>query len=90
MTMMVFTTVSAHDERRGMQTWFRYAQKAAARGFTLIELIDNDSGQITIAYTTRVAPAGSNTLVLVPSAPDNADTPTARIALVRGSVQAGR
>jgi type IV pilus assembly protein PilA len=156
MTMMVLAT-PARDERRGMHAWFRHAQEAAARGFTLIELmivlaivavvaayaipayqdylarsrvgegmalaasarlavaenaangsdlaggyasppgtrnvesihLDSDSGQITIAYTTRVAPAGSNTLVLVPSAPDNADTPTARIALARGSIQAG-
>ncbi|KXU94646.1 general secretion pathway protein GspH [Caballeronia megalochromosomata] len=51
--------------------------------------VDSDNGQITIAYTTRVAPAGSNTLVLVPSTPDNADTPTARVALSRGAVQAG-
>ncbi|KAK49777.1 general secretion pathway protein GspH [Caballeronia jiangsuensis] len=51
--------------------------------------VDSDTGQITIAYTTRVAPEGSNTLVLVPSTPDNADTPTARIALSRGVVQAG-
>jgi type IV pilus assembly protein PilA len=51
--------------------------------------VDSDSGQITIAYTTRVAAAGSNTLTLVPSAPDNADAPTARIALARGSIQAG-
>ncbi|MDR5788213.1 MULTISPECIES: pilin [unclassified Caballeronia] len=51
--------------------------------------VDSDNGQITIAYTTRVAPAGSNTLVLVPSTPDNADTPTARVSLSRGSVQSG-
>ncbi|SAK43149.1 pilin family protein [Caballeronia glebae] len=51
--------------------------------------VDSDNGQIAIAYSTRVAPAGSNTLVLVPSTPDNADAPTARIALSRGAVQAG-
>ncbi|SAK45212.1 general secretion pathway protein H [Caballeronia fortuita] len=51
--------------------------------------VDSDNGQITIAYSTRVAPAGSNTLVLVPSTPDNADTPTSRVALSRGAVQAG-
>ncbi len=43
-----------------------------------------------IAFTTRVAPAGSNTLTLVPSVPDNADAPTARVALSKGSVQGGR
>jgi len=51
--------------------------------------IDDNTGQITVAFTTRVAPAGSNTLVLVPSVPDNADEPTARVALSKGSVQGG-
>ncbi len=37
----------------------------------------------------RGAAAGANTLVLVPSAPDQADTPTARVALSKGAVQAG-
>src|SRR6201991_3314908 len=40
--------------------------------------VDDDSGQITVAFTTRVAPDESNTLVLVPSVPDNADAPTSR------------
>src|ERR1700742_1785119 len=52
--------------------------------------VDDDTGQITVVFTTRVAPSGSNTLVLVPSVPDNADTPTARIALVKGSAQPGQ
>jgi type IV pilus assembly protein PilA len=51
--------------------------------------VDDDNGQITIAYSTRVAPAGENTIVLVPSTPDNADAPTARTVLTKGSVQAG-
>ena len=34
--------------------------------------VDDTNGQVTIAFSTRVAPAGSNTLVLVPSTPDNA------------------
>jgi type IV pilus assembly protein PilA len=51
--------------------------------------VNDDSGQITIAFTTRVASAESNTLVLVPSVPDNADTPTARVALVKGAAQPG-
>lgn len=51
--------------------------------------IDDDTGQITIAFTSRVAPAGTNTLVLVPSAPDRADAPTARVALAKGVMQAG-
>jgi type IV pilus assembly protein PilA len=51
--------------------------------------VDDDSGQITVAFTPRVAPANSNTLVLVPSVPDNIDTPTARVALLKGALQAG-
>lgn len=51
--------------------------------------VDDTTGQITVAFTTRVAPEGSNTLVLVPSVPDNADSPTARVALTQGSVQGG-
>ncbi|MGV7244033.1 pilin [Caballeronia sordidicola] len=51
--------------------------------------VNDDNGQITIAYSTRVAPAGENTIVLVPSSPDNADAPTARTVLTKGSVQAG-
>jgi type IV pilus assembly protein PilA len=51
--------------------------------------IDDTTGQITVAFTARVAAAGSNTLVLVPSAPDNADSPTARVALAQGSAQGG-
>src|ERR1700742_2051501 len=51
--------------------------------------VDDDTGQITVAFTTRVAPAGSNTLVLVPSVPDNAEAPTARVALVKGTAQPG-
>jgi type IV pilus assembly protein PilA len=65
-----------------------YASPPGTRNVESIH-VDSDSGQITIAYTTRVAPAGSNTLVLVPSSPDNADTPTARVSLSRGAVQAG-
>ncbi|MFM0053277.1 pilin [Caballeronia grimmiae] len=65
-----------------------HASPPATRNVESIH-VDSNTGQITIAYTTRVAPAGSNTLVLVPSAPDNADTPTARVALARGTVQAG-
>lgn len=51
--------------------------------------IDDATGQITVAFTARVAAAGSNTLVLVPSAPDNADAPTARVALAQNSAQGG-
>jgi type IV pilus assembly protein PilA len=65
-----------------------YASPPATRNVESIH-VDSDTGQITLSYSTRVAPAGSNTLVLVPSAPDNADTPTARVALARGAIQAG-
>jgi type IV pilus assembly protein PilA len=51
--------------------------------------VDDDSGQITVAFTTRVAPDASNTLVLVPSVPDNADAPTARVGLAKGAAQPG-
>lgn len=64
-----------------------YASPPGTRNVDSIH-VDSDTGQITIAYSTRVAPAGSNTLVLVPSTPDNADMPTARIARSRRS--AGR
>jgi len=51
--------------------------------------IASDTGQIVIAYTSRVAPAGSNTLVLVPSVPDDPAKPTARIALAAESTLPG-
>jgi len=51
--------------------------------------VDDATGQIAIAFSTRVAPAGANTLVLVPSVPDNADEPTGRVALAQGSMQSG-
>jgi type IV pilus assembly protein PilA len=65
-----------------------YASPPATRNVESIR-VDDDTGQITIAFTTRVAPAGSNTLTLVPSVPDNADAPTARVSLSKDSVQAG-
>jgi type IV pilus assembly protein PilA len=51
--------------------------------------INDDSGEISIRYTARVAPAGSETLVLVPSAPDDANPPTARVSLRKGAMPAG-
>jgi type IV pilus assembly protein PilA len=51
--------------------------------------VDDDSGQITVAFTTRVASAQMNTLVLVPSVPDNVDAPTARVGLAKGVAQPG-
>ncbi|RFU46927.1 pilin [Paraburkholderia sp. DHOC27] len=65
-----------------------YTSPPATRNIESVH-VDDDTGQITVAFTTRVAPSGSNTLVLVPSVPDNADAPTARVALVKGGVQAG-
>ncbi|MBA1365310.1 pilin [Burkholderia gladioli] len=65
-----------------------YASPPATRNVESIE-VDDTSGQIRIAYSTRVAPAGSNTLVLVPSAPDNTEAPTGRVELAQGTVQAG-
>lgn len=51
--------------------------------------VDNETGEIAIRYTTRVAPAGTETLVLVPSLPDASDPPTSRVALEPGVVQGG-
>jgi type IV pilus assembly protein PilA len=65
-----------------------YAVPPATRNIESVQ-IDDTTGQITVAFTTRVAPAGSNTLVLVPSVPDNAESPTARVALAQGSMQSG-
>ena len=65
-----------------------YGSPPATRNVESIA-IDDETGQIRIAYTTRVAQAGANTLVLVPSAPDNAEAPTARVALAKGTLQAG-
>jgi type IV pilus assembly protein PilA len=78
----------AENASSGSDLGSGYASPPATRNVESIH-VDSDTGQITISYSTRVAPAGSNTLVLVPSAPDNADTPTARIALAKGSIQAG-
>ncbi|MBR8356931.1 pilin [Burkholderia vietnamiensis] len=65
-----------------------YSAPAATRNVESVR-IDGDTGQITVAFTARVAAAGTNTLVLVPSAPDKADAPTARVPLKKGTMQAG-
>lgn len=65
-----------------------FASPPATRNVESIRVEEN-TGQIAIAFTPRVAAAGANTLVLVPSVPDNADAPTARVALVQGTAQAG-
>ena len=65
-----------------------YSPPAGTRNVESV-VIDGDTGQITVSFTARVAAAGTNTLVLVPSAPDKADTPTARVPLKKGAMQAG-
>lgn len=65
-----------------------YSAPAATRNVEAVR-IDDETGQISIVFTARVAPGGANTLVLVPSAPDKADTPTARVPLKKGVMQAG-
>jgi type IV pilus assembly protein PilA len=51
--------------------------------------VDDATGEIAIRFTSRVAPDGSDTLVLVPSLPDAADPPTSRVALESGVVLGG-
>jgi type IV pilus assembly protein PilA len=65
-----------------------YSSPPATRNVESVH-IDDDTGQITVRYTARVAPDGANTLVLMPSLPDNAEAPTARVALSRGAALAG-
>lgn len=65
-----------------------YASPPATRNVQSIH-IDDDTGQITVAFTARVSDEGANTIVFVPSAPDSADTPTARVALTKGAAQKG-
>lgn len=65
-----------------------YTAPPATRNVTSVQ-VDDTTGQITVAFTSRIAPEGTNTIVLVPSVPDNADAPTARVALTQGSVQGG-
>ncbi|CAB3757738.1 pilin [Paraburkholderia humisilvae] len=65
-----------------------YTSPPATRNVKSIH-VDDDSGQITVAFSTRVAPAQTSTLVLVPSVPDNADAPTARVGLAKGVSQPG-
>jgi type IV pilus assembly protein PilA len=65
-----------------------YVTPSATRNVESIR-IDDDTGQIIIDFSARVASAGSNALVLVPSVPDSPDAPTGRIALATGSAQPG-
>jgi type IV pilus assembly protein PilA len=52
-------------------------------------IVNADNGEITITYSTRVAPVGSNTLVFVPSTTDNAEAPSARVPLAPRTALAG-
>ncbi|HEX7685891.1 MAG TPA: pilin [Trinickia sp.] len=65
-----------------------YAAPPGTRNVQAIT-VDDDTGEIAIRYTPRVAPAGSDTLVMVPSLPDASDPPTSRIALEPGIAQGG-
>jgi type IV pilus assembly protein PilA len=78
----------AENAASGSELGGGYASPPGTRNVESIH-VDDTNGQITIAFSARVAPVGSNTLVLVPSTPDNAETPTARTVLTKGSVQAG-
>jgi type IV pilus assembly protein PilA len=65
-----------------------YASPPGTRNVESIS-IDETTGQIVIAFTSRVTAGATNALVLVPSVPDNAAEPTARVALAQGSAQNG-
>ncbi|WP_066271701.1 pilin [Hydrogenophaga palleronii] len=60
-----------------------WTQPTATANVTSV-VIDSGNGEITIAYTPRVAPAGSNTLILAPR--DGDDGLTAGTPPVTGSV----
>lgn len=78
----------AENAASGSELGGGYASPPGTRNVESIH-VDDTNGQITIAFSTRIAPVGSDTLVLVPSTPENAETPTARTVLTRGLVQAG-
>ncbi|WP_206954070.1 pilin [Trinickia acidisoli] len=65
-----------------------YVAPPATRNVESIS-VDDATGEITIRYTSRVARAGSEALVLVPSLPDASDPPTSRVALESGVVLGG-
>lgn len=78
----------AENASSGIAFGAGYTSPPATRNVESLQ-IDDDTGQIAIAFTPRVAAAGANTLVLVPSVPDNAEAPTARVALAAGTAQSG-
>lgn len=57
-----------------------YLSPPATRNVDSIQISPED-GEIVVRYSTRVSPDGANTLVLVPSLPDDPAEPSARIAL---------
>jgi len=65
-----------------------YVAAPATRNVDSVQ-ISPDNGQIIITYGPRVAPADANTLVLMPSTPDDATAPTGRVALSAGTALAG-
>jgi type IV pilus assembly protein PilA len=65
-----------------------YVASPATRNVDSVQ-ISPDNGQIVVTYGARVAPADANTLVLMPSTPDDATTPTGRVALSAGAALAG-
>ncbi|KAG0189476.1 hypothetical protein DFQ28_003364 [Apophysomyces sp. BC1034] len=65
-----------------------YARPPATRNVKSID-IDDTTGNITISYAPLVAPTGENTLVLVPSVPDDPDAPNTQVPVASGHSTAG-
>ncbi|BBO60221.1 pilin [Mycoavidus sp. B2-EB] len=65
-----------------------FGPPGATRNVASIRILPQN-GQIVITYTPRVAPAGSNVLVLVPSALNDLVATSARISLAVDVVQLG-
>lgn len=81
----------AENAASGLDLALGYDAPLATRNVESVA-IDGATGQITVAYAPRVAEAGANTLVLVPSVPDGDDaagTSENRVALRAGTVAAG-
>jgi len=65
-----------------------YVASPATRNVDSVRM-SAENGKMVIPYGPRVAPADANTLVLMPSTPDDATAPTGRVALSAGTVLAG-
>jgi type IV pilus assembly protein PilA len=65
-----------------------YSTPGATRNVESIRIVP-ENGQIVISYSARVAPAGANTLVLMPSAARDAEDPGTRSALSAGTMLVG-